>query len=407
MKLPYDIPSTPLKQLIARTVIAIQVVMVLDSCDTVVNESTTIPTPSIPQATTEVMKQLYPTVSAFVFKPLEENKTWQSDFTSASGKVLSLIDYQGEIVDLNELVGVTKSLPSSIKQHILSKYPTAQITKFYDIVQSSTQNLGYKLTIQTSDGNSMNLYYDTLNNFVKEEIIYPANVTGILFSSTEVIAYDTNIPATVRQFFTANPLNSASIILYKLSNGGYQLLLRFRTPVNGNAQAAEIILSATGDILQRSSAIENEISYSILSKNSLPTDASNYLKNYLPGTLVGYAVSEQSFGKNKTHYIAVKKGDKDLYLLIDEEGIQDNLAVIKMATLTENDLPVSFKADLNALFTTWSLSTIRAVYEPYYQKDVNQTSDKVNHYQLEVKQGTSTYAVRFDKDGNLIFNYKM
>lgn len=407
MRLNNDIEKPLLAKFVRNFCYIGYLVIALSSCDKVVNDSQMIPTPSIPQATTEVMKQLYPNVSSFVFKPLEESKTWQSNFSSASGKVTSLIDYQGEIVDLNELVGVSKSLPPSIKQHLTAKYPAAQIIKFYDIVKSTPQSTGYKLTIQNSGGTSINLYYDTSFNFVKEEVIFPSNILSVSFSSTEVITYDNSIPSIVRQFFTNNQLNSASIILYKLNSGNFQLLLSFRTLVEGNAQAAEIILSSTGEILQWCSAIENEVSYNTLSKNSLPTDASNYIKNYLTSASVDYAASEQYFGKNKTHYIAVKKGDKELYLLVDEEGIQDNVAIVRMAALTVNDLPNSFKTELNALFTTWTINTIRAVYEPYYQKDSNPTTDKIKHYQLEVKQGTSNYAVRFDKDGNLLFRYKL
>jgi hypothetical protein len=73
----------------------------------------------IPQASTEVFKQKYPAVSSFIFEPLEKDKTWQTEFVTSVGKVFCLVDYQGEIIDANNLVGIPKTLPEAIKQHFI------------------------------------------------------------------------------------------------------------------------------------------------------------------------------------------------------------------------------------------------------------------------------------------------
>ena len=127
------------------------------SCDKVVQDVTPPPAPVIPQASTEVFKQTYPDVATFIFKPLEPGKTWQADFVSPRGKALSLVDYNGEIIDLNELTGANKPLPSVIKQYVFNNYPTAQILVAYDIMKSSSQTAdGYKLTVQTDKKTTLN-----------------------------------------------------------------------------------------------------------------------------------------------------------------------------------------------------------------------------------------------------------
>lgn len=396
-----------IKKLVPQLVVICTILMLLISCDKVVNDYTYLPNASIPKVTTEILKQLYPDVSSFILKPLEDNKIWQSNFVASSGKVVSLLDYQGEIIDINPLVGTTKDLPTAIRQDLLSNYPSAHIIKFYDVVQSTTQVSGYKLTIQNSDETSVNLYYDANATFIRKEFITPSLITGVLLSSTEVISYDANIPKVIKDFIAKNNVKSANIILYTLTTKDYQLRLNFRELMDGTAQSSEIILSSTGSILQWNTANETKISYTLLSKSNLPVDANNYLNTTLSGSLIDYAVTVQSFGKNKTHYIATKKGEKELYLLIDEEGLQANVSIIRMAILTANDLPASLKTELNALFTNWSLTKIRVIYEPYSQKETNPITDKVNHYQLEVTQGNHSYSVRFDKDGNLIFSYQL
>lgn len=396
-----------IKKLVLQLVTVFAILILLQSCDKVVNDYTYLTNPSIPKVTTEILKQLYPDVSSFVLKPLEDDKIWQSDFVASSGKVVSLLDYQGEIIDINPLVGATKDLPTAIRQDLLSNYPSAHIIKFYDVVQSTTQVSGYKLTIQNSDETSVNLYYDANATFIRKELITPSLITSVLLSSTEVISYDANIPKVIKDFIAKNNVKSANIILYTLTTKDYQLRLNFRELMGATAQSSEIILSSTGSILQWNTANETKISYTLLSKSNLPVDANNYLNTSLSGSLIDYAVTVQSFGKNKTHYIATKKGEKELYLLVDEEGFQANVSIIRMAILTANDLPASLKTELNALFTNWSLTKIRVIYEPYSQKETNPITDKVNHYQLEVTQGNNSYSVRFDKDRNLIFSYQL
>ena len=108
-------------------------------------------------------------MATFTFKPLEPDKTWQIEFVSPRGKVLSLVDYYGEIIDLNELVGATKIRLNAIKQYIFSNYPTAQIMMTYDVMKSSTQTDGYKFTIQVDKNNVSNLFFDANNGFLRAE----------------------------------------------------------------------------------------------------------------------------------------------------------------------------------------------------------------------------------------------
>ncbi|PWK28373.1 hypothetical protein LV89_01157 [Arcicella aurantiaca] len=381
-------------------------ILSLQSCDKVVDETPPVLPPTIPQATTEVFKLSYPNVSSFVFKPLEQDKTWQTDFVTPAGKVFSLVDYQGEIIDLNELVGTPKSLPIAIKQHFLNNYPSSQIVMFYDVMKSPTVTDGYKLVIQTDKNTNLNLYYDVNNNFVREEIQPNEKVSAIVFTSTDQINFDASIPTVIKQFLSNNQLKSASVIIYNLADKSYKIVLNFREKLNGALQTSEILLSDAGQILQWVSSIENEYSYKILPKTNLPTEINTYLATNLPNWQFDYGVSETIFGNNKTNFVTVKIGQNDSYLIVDEEIKKNDLILVRTQALAENYLPETVKTALTNSFNNWTFVKANVIYEPYRQS-LSQIVTNVNHFQIEVKQGTDRYAVRLASDGNILYKYRI
>lgn len=381
-------------------------ILSLQSCDKVVDETPPTLPPTIPQATTEVFKLTYPNVSSFIFKPLEQDKTWQSDFITPAGKVSSLVDYQGEIIDLNELVGTVKSLPVAIKQHFLSNYALSQIVKVYDLMKSPTVTDGYKLLIQTDKNTNLNLYYDANNNFVREENQPNEKASAIIFTSTDQINFDASIPSVIKQFLSNNQLKSASVIIYNLVDKSYKIVLNFRERLNGALQTSEIILSDAGQVLQWISSIENEYNYKVLAKANLPTDVTTYLESNFPNWQFDYGVSETIFGNNKTNFVTVKIGQNDSYLIIDEEIKKNDLKLIRTQMLGENYLPESVKINLNNNIANWTFVKANVIYEPYSQ-GISQIVTNVNHFQIEVKQGTDRYSVRLASDGSIIYKYRI
>lgn len=381
-------------------------ILSLQSCDKVVDETPPTLPPTIPQATTEVFKLTYPNVSSFIFKPLEQDKTWQTDFVTPAGKVSSLVDYQGEIIDLNELVGMPKSLPITIKQHFLSNYTTAEIVMVYDVMKSLTVTDGYKLVIQTDKNTIINLYYDANNNFVREENQPNVKPSAITFTSTDQINFDASIPTVIKQFLSNNQLKSASVIIYNLADKSYKIVLNFREHLNGALQTSEIFLADSGQILQWVSTIENEYTYKVLAKTNLPTDLTTYLEANFPNWQFDYGVSESIFGNYKTSFVTVKIGQNDSYLLIDEESKKNDLKLIRTQVLGENYLPESVKTTLNNNFANWIFVKANVVYEPYSQ-GAYQIVTSVNHFQVEVKQGTDRYSVRLASDGNILYKFRI
>lgn len=381
-------------------------ILSLQSCDKVVDETPPTLPPTIPQATTEVFKLTYPNVSSFIFKPLEQDKTWQTDFVTPAGKVSSLVDYQGEIIDLNELVGMPKSLPITIKQHFLSNYTTAEIVMVYDVMKSLTVTDGYKLVIQTDKNTIINLYYDANNNFVREENQPNVKPSAITFTSTDQINFDASIPTVIKQFLSNNQLKSASVIIYNLADKSYKIVLNFREHLNGALQTSEIFLADSGQILQWVSTIENEYTYKVLTKTNLPTDLTTYLEANFPNWQFDYGVSESIFGNYKTSFVTVKIGQNDSYLLIDEESKKNDLKLIRTQVLGENYLPESVKTTLNNNFANWIFVKANVVYEPYNQ-GAYQIVTSVNHFQVEVKQGTDRYSVRLASDGNILYKFRI
>jgi hypothetical protein len=214
---------------------------------------------------------MYPNVATFIFKPLESNKTWQTDFVSPRGKVLSLVDYYGEIIDLKELVGSSKMLPTVIKLYIAGNYTTAQILVVYDVMKSSMQTDGYKLMVQTDKKTILNLFFDVNDKFLRQEISQDEKVASINFTSTGQVNFDAKIPIVVKQFMSNNQLKDASVTIYELSNNGnnfinaaYKIILNFRDRLNGALLTSEITLSDTGVIMQWVSPIENDYVYKII-----------------------------------------------------------------------------------------------------------------------------------------------
>jgi hypothetical protein len=383
------------------------------SCDKVVQDVTPPQPPVIPQASTEVFKQTYPDVSSFIFKPLEQDKTWQIDFVSPRGKVLSLVDYYGEIIDLNELVGATKTLPTAIKQYIFSNYPTAQILMAFDIMKSSTQTDGYKLTIQTDKKTTLNLFFDANNGFTRQETMQADKVSSINFTSTDQVNFDSKIPAVVKQFISNNQLKDASVTIYELSNNGnslinlaYKIILNFRDRPNGALLTSEISLSDTGIVLQWVSPIENDYSYNVLTNSNLTSDITNYINVNYTTWQYDYGVSEKGFGQLKTNYANYKNGQKERILVIDNQLEKQDLIVIRSQVVEEKDLPDAIKNTIANSYAGALFITGFVTFEPYYQ--ATKLGGKIPvYYQIETKQGPDRFALRIGNDGKSLVKYRI
>ena len=388
-------------------------VFLFTSCDKVLQDVTPPPPPVIPQASTEVFKQMYPEVATFIFKPLETDKTRQTDFVSPRGKVLSLVDYYGEIIDLNELVGATKTLPVSIKQYISSNYPTAQILVAYDVMKSSTQTDGYKLKVQVDKNNALNLFFDANNIFNRSEKVEADKIASINFTSTDQVNFDAKIPLVVKQFISNNQLKDASLTIYELSNTGnniinaaYKIILNFRERLNGALLSSEITLSDTGVVMQWVSPIESDYSYKVLNNNNLTPDIINYVNTNYNTWQYDYGVSESGFGQTKTHYVTYKNSQKERILVIDNQSEKQDLIVIRSQIVEEKDLPLNVKNTMSNSYAGSLFIAGIVTFEPYYQATrLGGTTSA--YYQIETKEGPDRYVLRIANDGKLIFRYRI
>ena len=388
-------------------------VLGLTSCDKVVSDLTPSLPPVIPQATTEVFKQRYPEVASFIFKPLETDKTWQIDFVSPRGKTLSLVDYYGEIIDLNELIGATKIIQPAIKQYVFTNYPTAQIVAVYEVMKSSTQTDGLKLTIQADKSTRLNLFFDANNGFLREEKVQSEKVSAINFTSTDQVNFDAKIPVVVKQFISNNQLKDASVTIYELVNNGnslinvaYKIILNFRERPNGALLTSEITLSDTGVILQWVSPIESEFSYKVLTNNDLTGDIPAYVNTNYNGWQYDYGIAEVGFGQVKTNYATFKNAQKERILIIDNQPEKQDLIIIRSQPLEEKDLPQIIK---NTIANNYANATFTAgivTFDPLYQA-TKLGGILPEYYQIEVKQNADRYALRMANDGKIIFKYKI
>ncbi len=380
------------------------------SCDKVVQDVMPPSQPIIPQATTEVFKQSFPDVTSFIFKPIEQDKTWQTDFVTSTGKVLSLVDYYGEIIDLNQLVGLPKPLPSVIKQYIFNNYPNAQIITAYDVMKSSTQTDGFKLTIQQNKNTTLSLFFDANNGFLREEKVQTDKVTSINFTSTDQVNFDSKIPAVVKQFMSNNQLKEASVTIYELSNNAnnvtYKIILNFRERPNGALLTSEITLSNTGVILQWISPIENDNSYKVLTNNNLTTDITDYVNLNYNTWQYDYGVSETGFGQVKTNFATFKNTQKERILLIDNQPDKQDLIVIRSQVVEEKDLPDAIKNTIANSYSGTLFITGTITFDPYFQ--ATKLGGKTPlYYQVETKQGSDRYVLRIANDGKLMVKYRI
>ena len=383
------------------------------SCDKVVQDVTPPQPPVIPQASTEIFKQMYPEVASFIFKPLEPDKTWQTDFVSPRGKVNSLVDYYGDIIDLNELVGVSKILPNAITQYVSSNYPSSQILLAYEVMKTSTLTDGHKLKIQTEKKKTLDLFFDVNNNFLRQETVQSEKVSAINFTSTDQLNFDAKIPTIVKQFISNNQLKDASITIYELTNTGsnfinaaYKIILNFRERPNGAFLTSEITLSDTGVVMQWVSPIENDFSYKVLNSNNLTSDITDYINTNYNIWQYDYGIAETSFGQVKTNYVTYKDGQKERILVLDNEPEKQDLIVIRSKVVEEKDLSSTIK---NAISNSYPGSLFIAgmvTFEPYYQ--ASRLGGKIpDYYQIETKEGPDRYVLRIANDGKLIMKYRI
>ena len=388
-------------------------IFLFTGCDKVVQDVSPPQPPVIPQASTEVFKQMYPDVASFIFKPLEPDKTWQTEFVSPRGKVLSLVDYYGEIIDLNELVGATKTLPNAIKQYISSNYATAQILMAYDVMKSSTQTDGYKLKIQVDKNNASNLFFDANNVFLRAEKVEAEKVSAINFTSTDRVNFDSKIPMVVKKFISNNQLKDASVTIYELTNVGnnlinvaYKIILNFRERLNGALLSSEITLSDTGIVLQWVSPIESDFSYKVLNSNGLTSDITNYINTNYNTWQYDYGVAESGFGQVKTQYVAYKNSQKERILVIDNQPEKQDLIVIRSQIVEEKDVPQIVKNTFSNSYAGSLFMSGVVTFDPFYQ--ATRLGGKTPaYYQVETKEGPDRYALRVAIDGKLIFRYRI
>ena len=385
--------------------ISVYCLLTLASCDKVVNDVAPYPQPTLPKPTAEVFKQLYPDVKEFFFKPLEQEKTWQSDFVASTGKVQSMVDYQGEIIDINALVGTSKILPTAVKQYILNTYANAQIISAYDLMKNVSQNDGYKLTIKTNSTNKLNLFFDTNNAFVKEEKPVVEQASNIIFTSTEQVNFDDKVPAVVKQFMSNNQLKTASVIIYILTNNTFKIILNFRDRPNGALLTSEIILTDQGLVKQWASSVESEYGYKVLKNSELSSDITTYLNTNFSGWQFDYGFLETCFGLNCSNYANIKNGTKERFLVIDSELEKKDLILIRTQLLDEADLMPNIRNSLSNNYPAWTYILGKVVYEPYFQA-TKQGGTVVNHYQFEIKENNAQYTIRLAEDGKLIYKYK-
>ncbi|MGX7687799.1 hypothetical protein ACWA1C_11590 [Flectobacillus roseus] len=379
-------------------------VVALQGCDTVVEATMPITPSSIPQASTEVFKQKYPAVSSFVFEPLEKDKTWQTEFVTSVGKVLSVVDYQGEIIDSNSLVGIPKSLPEAIKQHFISQYPSAEILAVYDLMKSTTLTEGYKLVIKTANNTTAHLFYNSENAFVKEQTPSNEKALSIIFTSTDQINYDTQVPLVVKQFVSNNQLKNASMVIYQLTDKSYKLFVNFRDLSNGALQTFEIVLSETGLVLEWASSIENNYVYKVLNSANISSKTKSYLQANFPNWQFDYGIVKTIFGQNKTSFVALRVGQSDNYIVAEEQTNEHNLTIVHTQVLAENKLPDALKNTLTNTFPNWTFVNARVIYQA---TDANTINTAPNHFLVEIKQGNVRYAMRLDADGKIIYQYQI
>jgi hypothetical protein len=198
-----------------------------------------------------------------------------------------VVDYQGEIIDSNSLVGIPKTLPEAIKQHFISQYPSAEILAVYDLMKSTTLTEGYKLVIKTANNTTVHLFYNSANAFVKEQTPSNEKALSIIFTSTDQINYDTQVPLVVKQFVSNNQLKNASVVIYQLTDKSYKLFVNFRDLSNGALQTFEIVLSETGQVLEWASSIENNYAYKVLNSANISSKTKSYLQANFPiGNLI-------------------------------------------------------------------------------------------------------------------------
>jgi hypothetical protein len=379
-------------------------VVALQGCDTVVEATMPVTPSSIPQASMEVFKQKYPAVSSFVFEPLEKDKTWQTEFVTSVGKVLSVVDYQGEIIDSNSLVGIPKSLPEAIKQHFISQYPSAEILAVYDLMKSTTLTEGYKLVIKTANNTTVHLFYNSANAFVKEQTPSNEKALSIIFTSTDQINYDTQVPLVVKQFVSNNQLKNASVVIYQLTDKSYKLFVNFRDLSNGALQTFEIVLSETGLVLEWASSIENNYAYKVLNSANISSKTKSYLQANFPNWQFDYGIVKTIFGQNKTSFVALRVGQSDNYIVAEEQTNEHNLTIVHTQVLAENKLPDAIKSTLSSTFPNWIFVNARVIYQA---SDANTVNTAPNHFLVEIKQGNVRYAMRLDPDGKIIYQYQI
>jgi hypothetical protein len=384
----------------------ILVISTLVACDTVKSDIEILPVqPTINQEATEVFKHTYPSVSEFVFKAIESEKTWQTNFTTSTGKVSAIVDYQGEILDITELVGTEKSVAQALKQYIAKYYSDALINKVSELVNNNNQLTGYKCVILTAENLLKYLYFDKSLQLIKEQNPAKEKIQKITVSSTTQIAFDNQVSGIVKQFVQDNAIKNANLIIYDLADNTIRLQVTFQERKNGAVLVSEIMLSSDGTLIEWAVPMETELLYNFIVKNEIPSFLSTYLDEILPQWQLQYAVNKAIFEKKSAYFMEIGNTTDEHILIQAEVNKKEAFNFIRVRSLQETKIPVSIKDYLNDKFANWSYVSAKAIYESY-RPLLDNHSATINHYQIAIKQNSKSYVLRFSGNGELMYQYQ-
>ncbi len=314
---------------------------------------------------------------------IEKDKIYSSEFTKNEENYEAKVDIKGKILEvystnssvvLPEVVAnyVTKNFENhKIVATILGKYNDKEAYKIL------LKNEKEEVTIIISTTGELLSEFRAIRNEAK---YYPLKETELLPAITEYLK-----AKSIKFVGGVAHLNSANIKTYSISG-------------KKENEIFTLSFDSNGGILKSSSYTIPKAPILIKTKEELPTEIANSIKEY---TFVKGFVLEDKKGI-KTYNLIVSKNNMIIEMLIDASGkiIRSTEKVIPVISLNEislEELPEVIKNYLNEKFLGWTLQKANAT-------SVN--GDKID-YKITIKTESDSYNVYFDGKGNFKFSTKV
>jgi hypothetical protein len=205
--------------MIKKYLIYILIISIGWSCDSIKDvKAPSIVIANIPQNTILTLSSVFPDGKNFVAKEVSPGHLWEIKLESNGKNYQILTDFDGDILNTDEIYGLSLPIPNNINIYLKDKFPGAAINSI-----SKTHNIetpsGFEVNIFDKN-QSKKLNFDLNGNFKKDEIdLNKLQIENIIYSNNNLYESDNEIVDEIKTYLKTIELKNFDLKLLLFKTG--------------------------------------------------------------------------------------------------------------------------------------------------------------------------------------------